>query len=136
VNKLIGWQLMVTLSIGPFALLGVANDLAPEPAREEVEKAGLGVGVQSDGAEIYAKNCAMCHGEEGGGDGPAAAAMDPRPTDLTDAERMSALSDEALLEAISNGKGSMPGYGSMLKAEELKALAEFVRKMSAEDTDG
>ena len=128
------WRPLVALGVGLFALIGVANNLVPKPAFEAPEGANLGSAVLTDAAQNYAKHCAMCHGEEGKGDGPAAAAMDPSPTDLTDAEKMGALSDEALLEVLSNGKGTMPGYASMLKAEELKALAEFVRGMSAEDS--
>ncbi|MEK7866393.1 MAG: cytochrome c [Planctomycetota bacterium] len=31
------------------------------------------------GAELYRQNCAICHGVEGRGDGPAAGVLDPRP---------------------------------------------------------
>ena len=31
------------------------------------------------GAELYKQNCAICHGTEGRGDGPAAGVLDPRP---------------------------------------------------------
>lgn len=37
-----------------------------------------------DSRELYAANCAICHGPEGHGDGTAAAEHDPPPTDLTD----------------------------------------------------
>jgi len=35
------------------------------------------------GATAYYGYCAVCHGERGKGDGPAAGALTPRPTDLT-----------------------------------------------------
>jgi mono/diheme cytochrome c family protein len=34
------------------------------------------------GAAVYAQNCAMCHGKQGLGDGPAAAGLSPAPADL------------------------------------------------------
>ena len=34
------------------------------------------------GAELYATNCAICHGENGEGDGPAAAGLTMPPSDL------------------------------------------------------
>lgn len=86
-----------------------------------------------DGAAAYEKSCAMCHGGEGKGDGPAAAAMDPAPPDLTNADGTGKLTDEQLSEVIENGKGSMPGFGAMLKPEEAKALAAYVRSLSAEE---
>jgi len=38
---------------------------------------------RADGAAFYAENCTSCHGAEGRGDGPAAAGLKPKPTDLT-----------------------------------------------------
>jgi mono/diheme cytochrome c family protein len=37
----------------------------------------------SSGSEMYAKYCAACHGMRGRGDGSAAPAFNPRPTNLT-----------------------------------------------------
>lgn len=36
------------------------------------------------GANLYATQCAGCHGSAGGGDGPAASALQPHPTDFRD----------------------------------------------------
>jgi mono/diheme cytochrome c family protein len=35
------------------------------------------------GSEMYSTYCGACHGRAGKGDGPAAVAMNPKPTDLT-----------------------------------------------------
>jgi mono/diheme cytochrome c family protein len=35
------------------------------------------------GRSLYRDNCASCHGDEGRGDGPGAAAADPGPSDFT-----------------------------------------------------
>jgi mono/diheme cytochrome c family protein len=35
------------------------------------------------GAEVYAVNCVACHGSDGRGDGPQAATLDPKPSNLT-----------------------------------------------------
>ena len=40
------------------------------------------VGDGETGRTLWANHCAGCHGAEGRGDGPAAAALSPRPTDL------------------------------------------------------
>lgn len=37
----------------------------------------------AEGKEMYASYCAPCHGRNGKGDGPAAVALTPKPTDLT-----------------------------------------------------
>ncbi|KIN78029.1 c-type cytochrome [Sulfitobacter mediterraneus] len=36
-----------------------------------------------DGAAFFAENCVSCHGTSGQGDGPLAAGLDRKPTDLT-----------------------------------------------------
>lgn len=38
---------------------------------------------RAEGAAFFAANCASCHGDAGKGDGPQAAALDVRPTNLT-----------------------------------------------------
>jgi mono/diheme cytochrome c family protein len=84
----------------------------------------------TDGEKLYRNYCAVCHGAEGGGDGPAASSFDPPPPDLTDAERMGQLTDERMLEVLSNGSGVMTGFASMLTPEEVEAVAEYTRTLS------
>jgi high-affinity iron transporter len=55
------------------------------------------------GAALYAQACASCHGAAGRGDGPAAAGLDPPPSDLTDPARMGGLSPFALFSTITYG---------------------------------
>ena len=85
-----------------------------------------------EGAALYAKDCAACHGTGGKGDGPAASSMNPAPTDLTRPDGTGTLTVEQLTAVIQKGKGSMPGFGAMLKPGEAKALAEYIHGLSAE----
>ncbi len=39
--------------------------------------------AEVSGRALFAENCAVCHGETGRGDGPAAAGLTPPPNDLT-----------------------------------------------------
>jgi mono/diheme cytochrome c family protein len=55
------------------------------------------------GVEAYKRQCVVCHGAEGEGDGPAAAALKPRPTDLTESELVSEMPDAELLESECRG---------------------------------
>ncbi len=84
----------------------------------------------SQGAELYAKNCAGCHGERGSGDGPAASGLSVSPTNLTDQRNMVALSGEMIFEAISQGvPPAMPGFAELLTEEQRWALADYVRTL-------
>jgi high-affinity iron transporter len=100
------------------------------PPVPRAEWSGAVVSAMTDGAELYRKYCVACHGAEGHGDGPAASGFDPPPTDLTDAERLQQLTDERMLEVLSGGSGTMPGFGSMLTREELRAVADYTRTLS------
>lgn len=86
--------------------------------------------TQPTGEEIYGRYCVACHGASGAGDGPAAAALTPRPSDLTDPERMSGFSDEELIAIIADGRNTMPGFSTQLSSEDISALLEFVRALS------
>ena len=82
------------------------------------------------GAEAYKRQCVVCHGAEGEGDGPAAPALKPRPPDLTESEVVSEMSDAELLEYLSKGKGSMPGFAKILSRQELSAILRVLRDLN------
>ncbi len=85
------------------------------------------------GAEVFAHNCAGCHGKEGRGDGLAAVALLPRPSDLTSAR----FSDRILSEVLWNGvKGSaMPDWHD-LPSNDLRGLVAFVRSLEGGTAEG
>lgn len=90
---------------------------------------GALVSTGVDPAAIYKQHCAMCHGETGGGDGPAAVAFDPKPTDFTAPDFQESRTDDQLTEVIAKGRGRMPSFEAQLKPDELKALVEYIREM-------
>jgi mono/diheme cytochrome c family protein len=60
-------------------------------------------GDAAKGQEIFTKTCASCHGKTGKGDGPAAAALNPKPKNLSDKAYMEKLGDEYLANIIKKG---------------------------------
>lgn len=58
--------------------------------------------------QLYAENCASCHGESGRGDGPLAMGMDPSPTDFHDLERARQRSVFGLYNTITLGVAGTP----------------------------
>lgn len=67
------------------------------------------------GQEIYNTYCATCHGLTGLGDGIAAAALDPKPRDLSSAAILETYTDEYLVNVITNG-GAAVGKSPMMTA--------------------
>jgi mono/diheme cytochrome c family protein len=85
------------------------------------------------GGELFATNCAICHGESGEGDGPAATELEKKPADLHEAH-VQELSDGALFYIISHGKPDtpMPAWGNVLKEEERWQVINFLRTFNDE----
>src|SRR5918996_300744 len=89
-----------------------------------------------EGKKLYGQFCASCHGQSGKGDGPAAAALNPKPRDHTDKAYMSTLSDDDLLKVIKNGGASvgksplMPPWGASLNDDQIKDVIAYVRTLS------
>ena len=87
------------------------------------------------GKKLYGQFCASCHGQSGKGDGPAAAALNPKPRDHTDKEYMSKMSDEDMLKVIKNGGASvgksplMPPWGASLKNEQIQDIIVYIRTL-------
>jgi mono/diheme cytochrome c family protein len=82
---------------------------------------------------LYKDMCAGCHGASGKGDGPAAAALNPKPRDFSDCKVMTKDSDDILFKAIKGGSQSigrsamMPPWGGALTDEQIHGLVSYVR---------
>ncbi len=85
------------------------------------------------GEQVYTASCTACHGAEGKGDGPAAAALDPHPADFTNAEIMNSMSDTYLFWRISEGgtmepfNSSMPPWKQSLTEEQRWQVILYLR---------
>jgi mono/diheme cytochrome c family protein len=81
----------------------------------------------SKGQTIFKKNCQMCHGEKGLGDGPAGQRLKPKPANLADKSGMEKLSDGELFEAITKGKNPMPAFEHKLNETDRWHVINFIR---------
>ena len=99
-------------------------------------------GVPDNGRAIFADRCAGCHGITGGGDGPLAPFLSPRPASLISAGT-SVKTDEELLNVISNGKPktAMPAWKDLLSdihgilSRHAGAPAQAVRPLTVSVDD-
>ena len=67
----------------------------------------------SDAPAMFKSYCAPCHGVSGKGDGPAAAALNPKPADLTQfAKRRGGTFSAKDFEDKLNGMAMAPAHGS------------------------
>jgi high-affinity iron transporter len=88
----------------------------------------------TNGAALYKRQCVMCHGATGAGDGPAAKNLKGKLPSLTDKATMAKMTDGQIHEAISAGKkteiGNMPALGKRLKPEEITDIVNYVRTLA------
>ena len=81
------------------------------------------------GVEVFNANCVPCHGPQGHGDGPAAAALDPAPKNL--AELQVQVDDDYLFWRINTGKDgtSMAPWKGILTDEQIWQVISFIRTL-------
>ena len=110
--------------------LGVANAQTTQPAESSKgDKAGGEGGNLAGAKKNFAARCAACHGDVGKGNGPAAAALFPKPRNFHSPDQMKQLTDEQLFDIIKNGKPgtAMAAFGNQFSDEEIKKLVELIR---------
>ena len=83
------------------------------------------------GGQLYAANCASCHGDGGMGDGPAGAALDPAPSAVAHTSQM--MGDDYLFWRISEGGASfntaMPAWKDSLDEQARWDVLHYVRAL-------
>jgi mono/diheme cytochrome c family protein len=101
----------------------------PVPAEFAGQTNPLGADAATAGAEIFKNNCAACHGEQGHGDGPAGAALNPAPRNLSALAAI--VGDDYLFWRVSAGKAgtSMIGWKGVLTDEQIWQVVSFIRAL-------
>jgi high-affinity iron transporter len=84
-------------------------------------------GSPQEGAQIYAKHCASCHGDTGIGDGPTARLMGLKPANLPAAVREKPRAE--ILGTINRGRQAMPAFGHLLTDAEREAVYQYLRTL-------
>lgn len=86
--------------------------------------------VLARGRAAYAERCEPCHGDRGRGDGPLAAALDPRPADLV--LHAPQHTDGELFYFVSRGTPGtgMPAWRDALSATERWEVVAYLRALS------
>lgn len=85
----------------------------------------------TEAKKVFKSTCVVCHGETGAGDGPGAAALDPKPRDFGDAEWQSSVTDDHIAKVIRDGGAAvgkspiMPGNPQLKGKDDV--LAELVK---------
>lgn len=92
--------------------LAVAQQ-APAQTSAQVRHVPITNAPSNSGKEMFKSYCAVCHGTDGKGNGPAASAMKTPPTDLTAlAKKEDGKYPAAHVAAVIRGQANTPSHGS------------------------
>ena len=88
----------------------------------------------ADARKLFDTKCVVCHGNHGAGDGPGAAALNPKPRAFAAATWQASITDDLIKKTILEGgaavgkSAAMPSNPDLAdKADELTALVKIVR---------
>ena len=114
-------------------------------AQTTIKKVPIKPTSVSDGKQMFDSYCAVCHGKDGKGNGPATKALTKAPTDLTkiSARNGGAFPDvkvrrfiEGLDEVAAHGTRDMPMWGDLFRSSNrdmdqlrIKVLSDYLKSM-------
>ncbi|MDH5604569.1 MAG: c-type cytochrome [Cyclobacteriaceae bacterium] len=107
---------------------GLEKWVAPPAADKEENQYTSSKDLES-GKQVFDMYCWVCHGKEGLGDGPAGASLPVKPKNFTEAS-VKEQTDGALFWKLTNGRGNMIGYGSILTEEKRWQLVSYIRSLN------
>jgi len=108
-----------SLAIGLFAVVSLGTGACN---KKEVAAAP----PSPESTKIFNERCSLCHGARGLGDGPAAAALNPKPRNYTDKAWQAAVTDDQLRKTIGYGGAAVGKSPSMPSSPDLDAKPEVV----------
>jgi mono/diheme cytochrome c family protein len=124
----------------PAAAATPAASTAPAPAAAPAAAVTAAAG-NAAGAKVFKMYCETCHGPGGKGDGPAAAALNPKPANFAagafkyDANGNGKKGDIDDIKAIAHDGAAKHGGSplmapwTMLSPDQLQAVAEYVKSL-------
>ena len=120
---------LICLSIG-LAAFHRTPWVVPQEAKERknpLNAADVQLGTTK---QLYIDHCSNCHGDTGKGDGSEAMMYDPMPSDLTDPDRMSKLTDGEIYYQITEGRKPMPSFRKRLSEDQRWQMVVLVRSLA------
>lgn len=143
-NRLIPAALLATLSLLGCSESKPAETPAAKPAPAAAPKAAEAPKADATAAaaapasdakaeamQVFQSRCVVCHGANGKGDGPTAAALNPKPRDYTDVEWQKSVTDEQLAKAIVEGGAAVGKSPLMPPNPDLAAKKDVVDALVA-----
>ena len=118
--------------LDPQSIVNVAaylRTLARSPLQEKALVEALSRGDREAGRALYNSRCWHCHGPTGRGNGPAAAALKPKPADFTDPDLVVARTGSRLYRVLTAGVPGTAMAPQDLTEKEKFDLIAYLRSL-------
>ena len=106
---------------GIFAVGVLVGSCAGDPPEVPLGPDGQPDPVLAEGRAVYAKHCASCHGQSGGG------GQGPRLNNGAVLEAYRNIDDQVAV--VSDGKGTMPSFSGRLTHAQIESVTRYTREV-------
>ncbi|MEJ7693088.1 PQQ-dependent sugar dehydrogenase [Daejeonella sp.] len=86
----------------------------------------------SEGEKMYNLYCASCHGINGSGEGAPGMTFEVKPANFH-SKGVASQKDGALFWKLSEGRGAMPGFKSLLSSDKRWQIISYIRQLGNAD---
>ena len=119
--------ILIVPALIAFNCMAVVQDQTQDQPKTTIKHATVKPTSPASGKEMYTSYCAVCHGTDGKGGGPAASALKTPPADLTLLSRNSGGKFPApKVSSILYGTSDLPAHGS----KEMPVWGPLFRSIS------
>ena len=109
------------------SVIALVMTASAQKTKKEIKHVPITQTSPASGHEMYKTYCAVCHGTDGKGNGPAADALKVPPTDLTALAAKNGGKYPALkVSAVISGEEALPAHGS----KDMPIWGHLFRSMS------
>jgi mono/diheme cytochrome c family protein len=112
-------------------------EVVPADARDDQAPAPITDAMLQEASNQYRALCAVCHGPEGRGDGPAAAGLNPRPPSFHSPTFLERTPRGVSFWVIQHGLAGTPRRSGMpafpaLSDEQVWAMVEYLKRLGGQ----
>ena len=118
--------LVLAVALGLAACGKKSESSPPAPASDQGTAEPTGPSPTEEARTTFKQVCATCHGEGGMGDGPGAAALNPKPRNYTDKAWQASVTDDQIAKTILMGGAAVGKSPAMPAQPQLKEKPEVV----------
>jgi len=105
--------ILILAALAVITCIVVAQDQTQDQTNKVIQHTPVKATSPASGKEMYTSYCAVCHGTDGKGGGPAASALKTAPTDLTTLSKNNGGKYPALKVTSSiRGESNLPAHGT------------------------